>query len=72
MSDITKCSGFNCPLKDNCQRYKAIDGMWQSYFTEVPYKDGKCEMFWGAESESILNQLKKSTPCMILLNFQWA
>jgi hypothetical protein len=67
MADITKCSGFNCPLKDNCKRYKAIDGMWQSYFTEVPYKDGKCEMFWGAESESILNQLKKITLGCLLL-----
>ena len=70
MSDITKCSGFNCPLKDNCKRYKAIDGMWQSYFTEPPYKDGKCDMFWGAESESILNQLKKITlGCLILTLF---
>ena len=68
MSDITKCSGFNCPLKDNCKRYKAIDGMWQSYFTEPPYKDGKCDMFWGAESESILNQLKKITlGCLVLV-----
>jgi hypothetical protein len=70
MSDITKCSGLNCPLKDNCKRYNAIDGMWQSYFTEVPYKDGKCDMFWGAESESILNQLKKITlGCLILTLF---
>ena len=52
MSDITKCSGFNCPLKNNCKRYKSIDGMWQSYFTE-------CEFFWGEQNESILNQLNK-------------
>lgn len=58
MSDITKCSGFLCPLKDNCYRYKAIDGIGQSYFTEQPYKDGKCEMFWG---------LKKITLCYFLL-----
>jgi hypothetical protein len=61
MSDITKCSGFNCPLKDNCKRYNAIDGMWQSYFTEVPYKDGKCEMFLGANQEQIFKQLKDIT-----------
>jgi hypothetical protein len=67
MADITKCSGFNCPLKDNCKRYKAIDGMWQSYFTEVPYKDGKCEMFWGEKNESILKQLKKITLGCLLL-----
>lgn len=65
MSDITKCSGFNCPLKDNCKRYKAIDGMWQSYFTEPPYKDGKCEMFWGDESKSTLAKLILG--CLVLL-----
>ena len=58
MSDITKCSGFLCPLKDNCYRYKAKDGVLQSYFTEQPYKDGKCEMFLG---------LKKITLCFFLL-----
>jgi hypothetical protein len=68
MSDITKCSGFNCPLKDNCKRYNAISGDWEYYFTEPPYKDGKFEMFWGAESESILNQLKKITlGCLVLI-----
>jgi hypothetical protein len=68
MSDITKCSGFNCPIKDNCKRCKAIDGNWQYYFTEPPYKNGECEMFWGAESEGILNQLKKITlGCLVLV-----
>jgi len=65
MSDITKCSGFNCPLKDNCKRYKAIDGMWQSYFTEVPYKDGKCEFFLGDESKSTLKKIILG--CLVLL-----
>ena len=67
MSDITKCSGFNCPLKDNCKRYKAIDGMWQSYFTEVPYKDGKCEFFLGDESKSTLAKLILG--CLVLTLF---
>jgi len=67
MSDITKCSGLNCPLKDNCKRYKAIDGMWQSYFTEVPYKDGKCEHFLGDESKSTLAKLILG--CLILTLF---
>ena len=58
MSDITKCSGFLCPLKDNCYRYKAKDDVLQSYFTEQPYKDGKCEMFLS---------LKKITLCFFLL-----
>jgi len=67
MSDITKCSGFNCPLKDNCKRYNAIDGMWQSYFTEPPYKDGKCEFFLGDESKSTLAKLILG--CLVLTLF---
>lgn len=67
MSDITKCSGFNCPLKDNCKRYKAIDGMWQSYFTEVPYKDGECEFFLGDESKSTLKKIILG--CLVLTLF---
>ncbi len=65
--DISKCSGKDCPLKDNCKRYKAIDGMWQSYFTEVPFKDGKCEMFLGDESKSTLAKLLLG--CLILTLF---
>lgn len=64
MSD-TKCSGFNCPLKDNCKRYKAINGDWQYYFTEVPYKDGKCEFFLGDESKITLAKLLLG--CLVLL-----
>ncbi len=47
MSDISKCSGTNCPLKNSCYRYTASSNShWQSYLTEVPYKDGKCELYW--------------------------
>ena len=47
MSDISMCVGLNCPLKEKCYRYTAkVSKFWQSYFTEVPYKDGKCEYFW--------------------------
>lgn len=45
MSDITKCSGFLCPFKETCYRYLAPSGTWQSYFTEVPYDNGKCEVY---------------------------
>lgn len=64
MSD-TKCSGFNCPLKDNCKRYKAIGGDWEYYFTEPPYKDGKCEFFLGDESKSTLKKIILG--CLVLL-----
>ena len=58
MPDITKCEGGNCPLKNNCYRYISADSMRQAYFIGTPYKDGKCDMFWGIENERILAQLK--------------
>ena len=30
----------------------------QSFFVDSPIKEGKCEMYWGANSESIWGQLK--------------
>lgn len=32
---------------------------WQSYFTEPPIKDGKCDMYWGENQINIWNQLKE-------------
>lgn len=41
------CLGGNCPFKETCYRHKATPKpYWQSYFTEPPYKDGKCEHQW--------------------------
>jgi hypothetical protein len=28
---------------------------------ESPIKDGKCDMYWGEDAESIFNQLKEIT-----------
>lgn len=74
MSDITKCSGENCPIKEKCFRFTAeTEPLWQSYFLEIPGKwrepDPKCEivlgnlvwecdMFWGEKQENILKTLK--------------
>lgn len=59
MSDITKCKGTDCPVKENCYRYTAkANELWQSYFVEPPIKDGKCEMFWGENNEQIDQMLK--------------
>jgi len=60
MSDITKCKGQNCPIKQKCKRYTA-KSVWQSYFMESPIKDGRCDMYWGEDAESIFNQLKTIT-----------
>jgi len=58
MSDITKCNGVNCPVKESCKRFTAESGVWQSWFAESPIKDGKCEMYWGKTQESIMDTLK--------------
>jgi len=58
MSDITKCNGINCPVKESCKRFTAESGFRQSWFTESLIKDGKCEMYWGTAQESIMQELK--------------
>ena len=57
MADITKCKGTDCPLKETCYRYNATPDDYQSYFTEVPIKDGKCDMYWGESAQNIYNEL---------------
>lgn len=64
MSDITKCKGTDCPVKEQCYRYTAkANELWQSYFVEPPIKDGKCEMFWGENQEQIFKQLEDIVRC---------
>lgn len=47
MSDITKCPGKNCALKEDCYRFTAPEGIYQSYFVETPkQKNGVCEKYW--------------------------
>ena len=39
MSDISKCSGINCPLKKTCYRFTAISSdFWQSWSEWFPIK----------------------------------
>ena len=45
MADITKCDGNDCPLKEDCFRFKVKPDEYQSYFVGIPFKDGKCEYF---------------------------
>ena len=47
--DICMCQGYECPLKDECLRYKAKPEKLQTYFTEVQYKNGKCEYYMTLE-----------------------
>ena len=60
MPDITMCPGTNCPQKEKCYRFTAKPcEHWQAYFTEAPIKEGKCDMYWGENAESVWNQLKE-------------
>lgn len=44
MSDITKCYGKGCPIKDTCYRYLAVGNPFrQAYWVGEVYKDGKCD-----------------------------
>ncbi len=55
MTDITKCTGEGCELKETCYRFTAPTGMWQSYFMNPPIKDGKCEYQWDTNTNEKLN-----------------
>ena len=57
MPDISMCKGKDCPLKETCYRYTAESSDYQSYFTEVPFENDKCEFYWGPDADSIWNQL---------------
>ena len=53
MTDITKCDGKECTMKETCWRYKAPKDYYQSYFTESPHNNKVdeanntiCEYYW--------------------------
>jgi hypothetical protein len=61
MSDISKCEGTNCPLKETCFRFKAKSNEFrQSYLTEVPYdhENNSCDEYWEVKEKDLryLNQ----------------
>jgi len=60
MPDFTMCQGTNCPVSLKCKRYISKANPYrQSYFSEVPYKDNRCDFYWGENAESIWNQLNE-------------
>ena len=60
MADITMCKGTNCPVSLKCRRYTSkADPYRQSYFSEVPYENNRCDYYWGEDAESIFNKLKE-------------
>lgn len=65
MSDITKCPGGDCPIKDKCYRFTAsTDEFGQSYFKDPPFtiKNSHliCDMFWGQNAMDVWNDLRKA------------
>ena len=51
MSDIAKCIGKDCKVKESCYRFTAPPSeYWQSYIMPK-VKDGKCEMYWKNEKQ---------------------
>jgi len=59
MTDITKCTGEGCPLKEKCYRYLAKSSEhYQSYFQKPPFKNYKtdakivteCEYYWKVDN----------------------
>lgn len=50
MSDISKCEGRKCKVKEKCWRFVApADPLWQSYAAFDMYpteKSTDCEHFW--------------------------
>ena len=59
MPDITMCNGQGCELKSTCYRYTATPSKHvQSYFTEPPIKNGKCEYYWQDAKERAKNLMK--------------
>ena len=67
MADITKCKGTDCPLKETCYRFLAMVGLIQSYFKDVPFKDGKCEYYWNIKQLSLTKQKNYGRKNWILL-----
>jgi len=62
MSDISKCSGDKCPLKDKCYRFTSkASSLWQSDIDPPPFtikkKKFKCDLFWGEQSQAIIKEL---------------
>ena len=52
-SDLTKCSGLECPIKESCFRFTSqAEPLYQSYFVEIPGK-------WEDDTEPINSGCEK-------------
>jgi hypothetical protein len=49
MTDISKCTGDGCPIKESCKRFRVPAAEHrQTFFTIPPYNhdEKKCDYFW--------------------------
>jgi hypothetical protein len=51
MTDITKCRGDGCVLRNTCYRFTAAFGTWQSMFSVTPLQENGCEYYWRTDVE---------------------
>lgn len=60
---ITKCSGANCPIKDQCKRFDKWSSFHDIIHPPFTVKDGifSCSMYWGIGQTNILSQLLEIT-----------
>ena len=58
-SDRTYCGDSGCPMRSECQRFYAGEGIrWQ--FVNSPRNRDTCDLFWGKPQNSILSVLKEA------------
>ncbi len=55
MSDITKCSGKKCKMRNECLRYTSKNSHWQSWSNfYIHIKNKKCDYFL-SDPKKIIN-----------------
>lgn len=61
MTDIAKCNGEYCKIRDNCYRYRAACGEYQCFFTvnKVVNTADDCEEYWKLRDEQQIKELDK-------------
>lgn len=59
---VTKCSGANCPIRGQCERFTSAKVRDMPNLLQPPFTitNGifKCSLFWGEQQNSILHQLE--------------
>lgn len=61
MPNIAMCPGTNCPQKNDCLRFRAIQDSQQYYFSEAPYQEEyfMCDEFIPIEWDDKLTPRKE-------------